>query len=634
MILFDFEFRNKYEKNDIVMVSFFDSHNDTSYNFRGSQLEEIKKFVEDRKEEYFLCFVANADLPCLLTCGIDVRKIKFIDIYLLYLQLAYTHTKYYTERPSLVNALEAFDLDGGYGENEKEDTVTMILGQTVYSVNQWKTIEAYCEKDAKALAPLAGKLFQELANLTGVSMVDIFDIAEYHGEYLTAVAHADYYNQGFPVNEKRLNDVYGNIKMVKENLAVDANRVYCGHEHPPIYVHDYVKHRNGTVTNKHTFNNEGFTELIKRTGLYDTWEKTATGKLTTKGDYIEAQLKGAPSLMQLYRTRKTFQDLNDKKDLREWCVKGYVKAKPTDFWMSKPYGTKTFRNSPMPAKGFILNKTPWMRVALIEPKKGMAIVSCDWAAQEIAISAALSKDRRLRDLYNQKRMGGDIYLYMAQKAGSAPEGATKETHGAIRDMFKVVLLGLSYGMGITTLGASLYKSRFIDGEPTISMAAAVIRAEEITAWHKSYFHVFWEWVEAERSLARTRGYIRTLDGLIHFVNRASKSTALQNYPVQSAAAVMMRAAFRELVEEDLDIICSHHDAFYISCKAGVAERVAKTLEDCMDKASDIAIGDFCPVLCEAKIQNHGKWFKDERADDALKIIAPLFNWVQDNNKKC
>ena len=398
MLFLDFEFRNHYEKDDIVCVSFYDSSDNTSYNFRGDQLPVIKKFVEDRIDQLFFCFVANADLPCLITCGIDVRKMRFVDVYLLYIQLAYTHRKYFTQKPSLINALEAFGLSDVYEEGEKGGTVDLILKQTVYSDRQWEQIQAYCEKDAKALAPLTGNLLKTLEGLSGVKTTDTLDIAEYHGKYLTAVAWSDYHNRGFPVNEERLNDVYSNIGLVKQKLAIEVNRIYGEDRYLDVYVHQHTNHRDGTVTDKYTFNHAGFTDLIKRKGLYDQWEKTETGHLSTKGDYIESQLKGAPYLMTLYRTRKTYQDLNDKADLREWCVDGYIKAKPTDFWMSKPYGTKTFRNSPMPAKGFILNKTPWMRVALIEPKKGKVIVSADWSAQEIAIRASLSKDTRLRDL--------------------------------------------------------------------------------------------------------------------------------------------------------------------------------------------------------------------------------------------
>ena len=50
---------------------------------------------------------------------------------------------------------------------------------------------------------------------------------------------------------------------------------------------------------------------------------------------------------------------------------------------------------------------------------------------------------------------GDPYLRFAIQAGSAPEGATKQSHGAVRDQFKMCALGVLYGLGVASLGQQI-----------------------------------------------------------------------------------------------------------------------------------------------------------------------------------
>ena len=632
MIVFDTEYRNKYNLDDIVLISFFNTKTGEMLTIRNEDLIAVPAYIEQNKDEVFACFTANADLPVLLTCGVDVLQIRFVDIYLLYKQLTMSHPKYLTKKPSLVNALKAFDIDVGYGEDEKVDTVKLILGSTKYTPEEWDIIQAYCEKDTSGLGKLADACIQVIADKTGQSLEILWDVQEFHGQFLCNVAHADYYNKGFPVNVGRLDDIFDNLETIKFRLAEKVNEEYCYGE-LPIYKFKKTKKRTGIVEVKYTFNMEAFTAFLKRKGLYSQWEKTEKGQVSTKSDVFLDKVKSAPHLSLLYRTRKTFQDLNEKSDMREWCVDGYIKGKPTGFWMSKPYGTKTFRSSPLPAHGFILNKTPWIRCALVEPHEGMAIVSCDWSAQEVAIAASLSKDKHMRDLYNEKRKGGDIYLFMAKKAGSAPDNATVTTHDKIRSMFKIVQLGLGYGMGIDSLGHGIYNASLDDeGVAGISQAKARMKAELITAWHKRHFRIYWKWIEKHINTTRRRGYQFTADGLVNFIGKeTNRTTAIQNYPIQARAATMMRMAFCRAVDAGLDIICSHHDAFYVSCKAEDAERVATELERCMLEASDVSIGNFCPVIAKAKIQYHGTWFNDPRGTKQLETLRPLLGWEENNN---
>jgi DNA polymerase I len=111
-------------------------------------------------------------------------------------------------------------------------------------------------------------------------------------------------------------------------------------------------------------------------------------------------------------------------------------------------------------------------LSLLKPGPGMALAYVDWSAMEFGIAAALSGDEAMLRAY----IGGDPYLGSAIAMGYAPPGATKQTHRALRDSFKIVLLAAQYGMGPATLAARL----------GISTAAA---AEILQQHRRVYAHI-------------------------------------------------------------------------------------------------------------------------------------------------
>jgi DNA polymerase-1 len=80
---------------------------------------------------------------------------------------------------------------------------------------------------------------------------------------------------------------------------------------------------------------------------------------------------------------------------------------------------------------------------LIKPEPGKAVAYIDYSQQEIGVAAALSGDRAMMQAYNS----GDPYLEFAKQAGAAPADATRDTHEAVRNLFKQCVLAVQYGMG-------------------------------------------------------------------------------------------------------------------------------------------------------------------------------------------
>ena len=74
---------------------------------------------------------------------------------------------------------------------------------------------------------------------------------------------------------------------------------------------------------------------------------------------------------------------------------------------------------------------------------GRAVGYVDWGQQEFGSAAALSGDQAMMEAYRSS----DPYLTFAKQAGAVPLSATKESHPAEREQFKICALAVLYLMG-------------------------------------------------------------------------------------------------------------------------------------------------------------------------------------------
>jgi DNA polymerase I-like protein with 3'-5' exonuclease and polymerase domains len=177
----------------------------------------------------------------------------------------------------------------------------------------------------------------------------------------------------------------------------------------------------------------------------------------------------------------------------------------------------------MSSSGSVFGPARWVR-GLIKPAPGRALVYLDYEAQEFGVSAYLSGDPNMIAAYES----GDPYLAFAKMAKMAPEGATKTTHGEIRDVFKVLCLAVSYGMGTETFARTIKKSEQA--------------AEELLRIYRRTFSVFCEWRERALNFAITHGYLHTMfDWRLRF-RRKDNIRTFYNFLSQGGAAEMLRVA--------------------------------------------------------------------------------------------
>lgn len=211
------------------------------------------------------------------------------------------------------------------------------------------------------------------------------------------------------------------------------------------------------------------------------------------------------------------------------------------------YGSQSSRSQPS-ATGYLPLKAHWMRY-FIQPPKGRAILGIDYASQEFLIAALLSEDTDMVKAY----ASGDVYLAFGKQAGFIPPEGTKKSHAKERDIFKQLVLGVSYDM--SDLGLALRLSQITGQQWTKEKAGELIDTfyetyPEYADWKKDIAIEYFE----ENKLSLKDGWTMLGDN----DNRRS----VGNYPVQGAGAAIMRKAVALAQDYGIDLIFTLHDAIY------------------------------------------------------------------------
>ncbi len=194
----------------------------------------------------------------------------------------------------------------------------------------------------------------------------------------------------------------------------------------------------------------------------------------------------------------------------------------------RPFKSKTSRTQPKAAQ-WIFSPAVWLR-SLIKPAPGMAVAYVDYSAMEFMIAASLSDQHcgpvnAMLDMYRS----GDPYFAFAKRVGAVPAMATKKSHQATRDKYKVMLLATQYGMSADTLAGRLGASTF--------------EAHEMLSQHRAIFAQYWQWSDDWVQHALQTGIMRTAMGWTCRVGVTEfNERSIRNWPVQATGADILRIA--------------------------------------------------------------------------------------------
>jgi DNA polymerase-1 len=337
------------------------------------------------------------------------------------------------------------------------------------------------------------------------------------------------------------------------------------------------------------FKQNRFTRLLAT--LRIPWERTESGRLRLQDDYFRDQAELYPVLKHLHMLRTTIAKLKDPAltcgpDGRNRVILG-------------PHGTVTDRNA-YSTNQSIWGPDRWTRFTILPPA-GAALAYVDWSAQEIGISAFLSKDQRLIETY----LAPDPYLYYAKMTGLLDKGAKRGSAEVetLRDKVKILFLGTNYGMTLHGLSLRLGGDREL--------------ANRMWRLHHQCYPDFWRWVQRSLDRADMHCRVETMFGwqmhVVDDVDRPDRSTrmnTIQNWPCQAHGAAMLQIAAIALVEAGVRVAFPVHDAFLIEAPEGCVEEVADFTRATMERAGAAMFG--APFRAKVHVFPERR-FEDDRA---------------------
>jgi DNA polymerase I len=501
--------------------------------WRDELLKLRKAPFDTGRDCAFVCYFAPAELGCFLELGWPMPA-NIIDLFTQHrvetngreLLGKKIHKGPQSKRNSLLTALAIRGLahiDAG----EKDAMRALIMGPWSEAQKHVSEILDYCQTDVDPLLKLLSVMGPNID----------WRRALFRGRYMIAVARME--RTGIPVDAELYQRLATNWDALRLPLIEDVDK-------------DFGAYENGS------FREALFEQYLQAEKI--PWERYPGGRLILDKQTFKEQAAAYPQLIPLYELRQTVSKLRltdipvGSSDHRARC-------------MLSPFQTETGRNGPTK---FIFGTARWLR-GLIRPPEGMALAYCDWSSQEYAIAGALSGDERMMEDYKS-----DPYLAMAKAVGLAPPEANKKSHETIREVFKQVVLGISYGMG----------------PKTMAMRTGLMEAEarEIIRWHRNTYKTLWCFIDSTIATASFTGKLSTIYGWPLHVGREIKPRSLMNFPMQAHGAEMMRIAAIAATEAGIEVCCPIHDAFLIAAPLELIDEHTAAMRDIMEKASRAITG--------------------------------------------
>jgi hypothetical protein len=355
------------------------------------------------------------------------------------------------------------------------------------------------------------------------------------------------------------------------------------------------------------FSEEKFAEYLVRHDI--PWPHLTSGRLATDDETFRMMAKAFPE--EIGPIRELRHVLSQLK-LRELVIGPDGRNR----CMLSPFGSKTGRNQPSNSK-YIFGPSVFLR-SLIQPPPGMAIAYLDWSQQELAIASYLSGDKKMREAYRT----GDFYLTFAKMAGAVPQHATKDSHEDVRNQFKVLSLGVLYGL--TAAGLAL------------RLDAPLSRGQELLDMHRQVFPTYWAWSDRVETEAMMFGELETCFGWkVHVPGGFDPNTrkplanprSLRNFPMQATGADMMRIACCLATERGHKVCAVVHDALLVESDIEAIDNEARAVQMDMEEASEYTLPGF-PLRTEAKVVRHPDRYSDKRGRKMWEIVTRILDCIE------
>jgi hypothetical protein len=414
--------------------------------------------------DLFVAYYASAELGCHRALGWPMPE-RVLDLYVEFRNrtagLAPPHGA------GLVGALLWFTLDP-LDAVEKQAMRELVLRGGPYDDVERAAILDYCQGDVDALTRLLPAMLPE---------IDL-PRALLRGRYMAAAARIEW--TGVPIDLETLGRLRGRWDNLQDRLIAEVDRDYG-------------------VFDGRRFKSDRWDAWLARRGI--PWPRLDSGAPALDDDTFREMARSHPDVALMRELRHALSqlrlaDLAVGSDSRNRCL-------------LSAFASKTGRNQPSNSR-FIFGPSVWLR-GLIRPSEGRALAYIDWSQQEFGIAAALSGDLAMREAY----LSGDPYLAFGKQAGRIPADGTKQTHKAVRDLFKACTLGVQYGMGEVSLGRRI-------GQPPVV-------ARDLLRMHRQTYPTFWRWSDDVEQHAMLYGSLHTVFGWTLRVGPDANPRSLRNF---------------------------------------------------------------------------------------------------------
>lgn len=508
----------------------------------------------------FVNFVANAECACHLALGWPLPK-NILDLSPAFRNLI--NGRYSPEGKGLIGALRYYGFPN-IGQKQKDAMRDRIMRGWPFTPEERRNILAYCGKDMEALKLLLTRMLPE---------IDL-KVALYHGEFAAVTALMEHH--GVPVDM----EIFALLADKKVWRDVRDAMVPVIDARYGVYVRN--------AAGDWTFNMKLFVDMLAREGI-GGWPLLDSGQLNMEDKVFREMAKSWPQLEDLHQLRHTRNKMRKVK-----LAVGGDGRNRTVLW---PFVAKTSRTQPK-ASSWIFSPAVWLRF-LIKPGPGMALAYIDYSSAEFMIGASMSNDKNMLDLYRS----GDPYLNYAKRVGAIPGDGTKDSHGPLRDRYKIFLLSSQYGISAHSVAAR--------------HSVSDMEAHEMITQHREQFSQYWQWSDDWVQHSLQTGMMRSAmgwtcrTGITEFSERS-----IRNWPIQTACADMLRIACIIAARHRVRILAPVHDAVLIEAPIERIEADVKLMQEIMQRASRIVLNstadDDHELRTDANIIRYPDRYSDKR----------------------
>lgn len=525
------------------------------------------------------CYSAAAESRFLLSIGVDVRKLEFVDLYVMW-RLVSSIDRVLTTRQGLTDALDYYHITY---QADKALNRDIILSKSVFTEDEFNGILQYCKEDVLSLVPLCSRLMEDIDRYysTGVGMERILYLSKYSA--YTGIIEAE----GIPINTQLMD------KIRRLEPTFERHFRYCTNQLFPFYLHGKRKYNR-------------FVRYIGMRG-YTDWPTTEKNRLSLKNE--DFKNSGDPVLNRVAEYDRLISHIRWFRPDATDTAPVYIGKDGRLRVGLHSYGTRTGRNAPA-AKRYIFAMSSWLR-CLVRPPQGYVIIAADFSQQEFYIGAAITRDPVMLESYNS----GDVYLHFGKLIGLIPEDGDKKSHGLERQLCKSTVLGLQYGMGLT----KLHKKLCIDTGKCIEFSFAnnmyLMHHETYSQYWQYMYQTIDEAIENRLPLILSDGWAIRTD--------PEQKNSLKNWPIQATGQSILRSAVIRLIDANINLISTLHDSIYVICKEAECESVKETMLSVMDRAVKDDLGEEHTIRIDTKIVSRDDVWIEEKGMESFKKFKPF-----------